>query len=75
MNNAPHAVALEPAPVKNARHAVVAAKAAPYSYHDDTALRCDWGGEAGRPVFGEGLLTPPGPGPTGLLESRGFAAL
>jgi len=26
-------------------------------------------------VLGEGLLTPPLPGPTGLLESRGFAAL
>ena len=34
--------------------------------------------EAGRElshVLGEGLLTPPLPGPTGLLESRGFAAL
>jgi len=28
-----------------------------------------------KPVLGEGLLTPPLPGPTGLLESRGFAAL
>jgi len=26
-------------------------------------------------VLGEGLLTPPLPGPTGLLESRGFVAL
>ena len=26
-------------------------------------------------LLGEGLLTPPLPGPTGLLESRGFAAL